>query len=103
VWELVYAPALGHPARLTGRAEVMRHVNWFLGAVEDFRFYDVRMHVLADPHAAIAEARAEGLITATGRTYRQEYVVFLRAVGDKSGRSCLWGCPPVGWMRSRGH
>jgi len=83
VWQLVYAPALGHPARLSGREEVMRHVGWFLGAVEDFRFYDVRMHVLADPQAAIAEARAEALITATGRTYRQEYVFFLRAVAGK--------------------
>jgi uncharacterized protein len=26
VWELAYAPAIGHPARLTGREEVMRHV-----------------------------------------------------------------------------
>ena len=25
LWELVYAPSLGHPARLTGRQEVMRH------------------------------------------------------------------------------
>ena len=25
LWELAYAPALGHPARLSGRAEVMRH------------------------------------------------------------------------------
>ena len=34
VWELAYAPALGHPARLSGRREVMRHVAWLLGAVE---------------------------------------------------------------------
>ena len=27
VWELVYAPSIGHPARLSGRAEVMRHVT----------------------------------------------------------------------------
>ena len=26
----VYAPSLGHPARLSGREEVMRHVTWFL-------------------------------------------------------------------------
>jgi uncharacterized protein len=41
VWELAYAPAIGHPARLSGRAEVMRHAAWFRGAVEDFRFFDV--------------------------------------------------------------
>jgi hypothetical protein len=33
VWELAYAPSLGHPARLAGREEVIRHANWFAGAV----------------------------------------------------------------------
>ena len=33
LWELAYAPAIGHPARLSGREEVVRHVTWFLGAV----------------------------------------------------------------------
>ncbi|MEO6823300.1 MAG: hypothetical protein ABI167_00960 [Nitrosospira sp.] len=27
LWELTYAPSLGHPARLTGRREVMNHVT----------------------------------------------------------------------------
>ena len=36
VWELPFAPAIGHPARLSGRAEVVRHVTWFVGAVEGF-------------------------------------------------------------------
>ena len=27
VWELPYAPAIGHPARLSGREEVVRHVS----------------------------------------------------------------------------
>ena len=35
------------------------------------------------PSGAVAEVRAEGLITATGRTYRQEYVLFLRAEGGR--------------------
>ena len=83
VWELVYAPSLGHPARLTGRAEVMHHVGWFLGAVENFRYFDIRLHAFADPDSAVAEAKAEGLIKATGRIYRQDYVVFLYAVNSK--------------------
>jgi len=82
-WELAYAPALGHPARLTGREEVLRHVNWFRGAVENFRFFDIRLYAFADPQAAVAEFKAEGLIKATGRIYRQDYVVFLRAVAGK--------------------
>ena len=81
LWDLVYAPSLGHPARLSGREEVMRHVTWFLTAVENFRFFDLRIHPMAEPEAA--EIRAEALIKATGRTYRQEYVVFLRC---KAGR-----------------
>ena len=83
LWELAYAPSIGHPARLTGREEVMRHVNWFLGAVENFRFFDIRLYAFADPQAAVAEFKAEGLIKPTGRIYRQDYVVFLRAVAGK--------------------
>jgi hypothetical protein len=44
LWELPYAPAIGHPARLSGREEVVRHVTWFLGAVENVRFFDLEVH-----------------------------------------------------------
>jgi ketosteroid isomerase-like protein len=83
LWELAYAPAIGHPARLSGREEVVRHVTWFLGAVENFRFFDLRVYGFADPEGAVAEVKAEGLIKPTGRIYRQDYVVFLRAAGGK--------------------
>jgi uncharacterized protein len=82
-WELPYAPALGHPARLAGREEVVRHLAWFLGAVENFRFFDLTVYALADPEAVVAEVKAEGRIKATGRTYRQDYVLFLRSTGGK--------------------
>ena len=82
VWELVYAPAIGHPARLSGRAEVMRHVAWFRGAVEDFRFFDVRLYAFTDSQGAAAEVKAEGFMKPTGRIYRQDYVLFLRAAGS---------------------
>jgi len=83
VWELAYAPALGHPARLSGRAEVVRHAAWFVGAVENFRFFDINVYAFADPQAAVAEFKGEGLIKPTGRIYAQDYVVFLRAAGGK--------------------
>lgn len=83
VWELPYAPAIGHPARLSGRGEVVRHITWFLGAVENFRFFDLTVHAFADPEGAVAEVKAEGLIKPTDRMYHQEYVVFLRAAGGK--------------------
>ena len=83
LWELAYAPAIGHPARLSGREEVVHHVTWFLGAVENFHFFDLKVYLFADPEGAVAEVKAEGLIKPTGRIYRQDYVVFLRAVGGK--------------------
>jgi ketosteroid isomerase-like protein len=93
VWELVYAPSLGHPARLSGREEVVRHVTWFLGAVENFRFFDLKVNAFADPDGAVAEVKAEGLIKATGRIYRQEYVLFLRAAGGKIASLCEYFDP----------
>jgi uncharacterized protein len=83
LWELAYAPAIGHPARLSGRQEVVRHVAWFLGAVEDFRFFDLRVYPFSDPNGAVAEVKAEGLIKPTRRVYQQDYVVFLRAADEK--------------------
>src|SRR5215470_13680478 len=83
VWELPYAPSIGHPERLSGRESVIKHLTWFLAAVEKFRFSDVRLPALADPAAAVAEVRVEGLIKPTGRIYRQEYVLFLRARAGK--------------------
>src|SRR6266851_9247771 len=62
VWELPYAPAIGHPARLSGRADVVRHVSWFLESVENFRFFDLKVHPSAGPEEAVAEVKAEGLI-----------------------------------------
>jgi len=83
LWELVYAPSIGHPVRLSGREDVMRHVTWFLDAVEDFHFSDLRVYPFADLEAAAAEVRAEALVKSTGRVYRQEYIFLLRA---KSGK-----------------
>jgi len=83
VWELPFGPALGHPARLTGRKEVVHHITWFLGALENFRFFDLKVYPFADPEGAVAEVKAEGLIKLTGRIYHQDYVLFLRAAGGK--------------------
>jgi uncharacterized protein len=83
VWELPFAPALGHPARLVGRDQVLGHVGWFVGAVENFRFYDLQIHPGSDPDQASAEVKAEGLIKPTGRIYQQDYVLFVRIENGK--------------------
>jgi uncharacterized protein len=48
LWELAYAPSVGHPARLSGRDEVVRHVTWFRGAVDRFRFFNLAIHLTSD-------------------------------------------------------
>lgn len=83
LWELAYAPSIGHPARLSGREEVVRHITWFREAVENFRFFNLVIHPFEDPTGAVGEVEAEGIIKSTGRVYRQNYVVFLRVTGGK--------------------
>ncbi len=82
-WELAYAPSIGHPARLSGREEVNRHVTWFRGAVDNFRFFELTVYPIANSEGAVAEVKAEATIKSTGRVYRQDYVVFLRAADGK--------------------
>ncbi len=77
VWDLPYAPSLGHPRQLAGREAVIRHAQWFISEVSGFRFYDAQVSALADPGMSVGVVRAKGLIRSTGRPYEQEYVVFL--------------------------
>jgi len=79
VWELPFAAALGHPTRLSGRDAVVRHARWFVESVTHFRFVDLTIEALTDPGCAVAEVKAEGIITLTRRAYQQTYIVFLRA------------------------
>ena len=83
LWELAYAPSLGHPARLSGREEAVHHATWFVGAVDNFRFFELKVYAFVDPEGAVAEVKGEGLIKATGRIYRQDYVLFMSAAGGK--------------------
>ena len=82
-WQTLIDDHIGHPTRLSGREEVVRHVTWFLGAVKDFRFFDLKVFPFADPEGAVGQVMAEGAIKSTGRMYQQEYVLFLRATGGK--------------------
>jgi ketosteroid isomerase-like protein len=84
VWELVYAPSLGHPAKLVGKEAVLKHAKWFVSSVAHWKFSNIRLYPVADPntHTAIAEYHGEGLITTTGRQYEQDYLLLLRATAD---------------------
>lgn len=83
VWDLPYAPSLGHPDQLAGKEAVIRHAQWFISEVSDFRFFDAQVWALADPAMSAGVVRAKGLVRSTGRPYEQEYVVFLTARDGK--------------------
>jgi len=74
------------PQRVSrGGEEVMRHVNWF--GEQQWRISaSLTSECMPSPilKGAVAEFKAEGLIKPTGRIYRQDYVVFLRAVAGRS-------------------
>ncbi|HEY1216364.1 MAG TPA: hypothetical protein VGE93_22300 [Bryobacteraceae bacterium] len=63
LWELAYAPSLGHPAKLSGREEAIRHATWFVGAVETFRFFNLEVYTLGDPQIAVAEVKGKGSLS----------------------------------------
>ena len=79
ILEIPYAPAIGHPARLPGREEVVRHVTWFVGAVEDFRFYDLTVHAFTRSGSGGRRSQGRGAYQTYGTIYLQDYVLFLRA------------------------
>lgn len=83
VWELAFAPSLGHPARLDGVDAIVKHAQWFGKAVNEFRYSNVAIQPFADPTAAVVTMNGEGVIAANGRVYKQEYVVFLRSANGK--------------------
>ncbi len=83
VWELPYAPSIGHPPKLVGREQIVSFVNEILNATEDFRFHDININAMADENKAIAEVRATARILPTGRDYDQSYVIFLESRDGK--------------------
>ena len=83
LWELPFAPALGHPGRLEGREAVEKHVNWFRGAVENFRFSDIRVYPLADANGAVGEVRLKGAHKREWARISSGIRVFFRAAGGK--------------------
>src|SRR5437870_2389103 len=98
LWELAYAPSIGHPAQLSGREEAVRHAIWFVGAVENFRFFELKVYALADPERAVAEVKGEGLIKSTGRMY---YSCVLQAARSCSYENISILCVRLGHLTHR--
>ena len=83
IWELPYAPSIGHPRKLAGREQIVSSVSNFLQATEEFRFHEVNIAAMANETKAVAEVQATARILSTGRDYHQAYVIFLQARDGK--------------------
>jgi ketosteroid isomerase-like protein len=83
VWELPYAPSIGHPPQLKGRSQITGFLSDFMKLTQGFRFFDLNIKAFADGSGVVAEVRAEARILPTGRDYAPRYVVFLETSGGK--------------------
>jgi uncharacterized protein len=70
-----YAPSLGRPGRLEGKAATYNHVKTALTQMQNLTFTNVRKYPTTDPNVLWAELHGSALIPATGRHYEQDYVV----------------------------
>jgi uncharacterized protein len=77
VVEFPYAPALGRPSRLDGKAAIDAYFRPYSREVLQLTFSDVRLYPTTDPSIALGEAHASARIASTGRDYEQDYVVIL--------------------------
>jgi len=73
-----YAPSLGRPDRLVGKAAIDGYFRGTPGIFRELAFRDLRLHPALDPELAIAEVHGSALIATTGKRYEQDYVLVLR-------------------------
>ncbi|WP_437279747.1 nuclear transport factor 2 family protein [Sorangium sp. So ce375] len=94
--EFPYAPALGAPARLEGKAAIRRYFEGILESFHDLELRDVRRYPTTDPDVALAEVHGSATIGPARKRYEQDYVMF---VATRNGRIAryreYWNPAPV--------
>jgi ketosteroid isomerase-like protein len=84
VWELPYAPPIGHPARLSGRAGgSAASRNMVPGGGREFPLLRPQGVCLQRSGSDSRRSQGRGAYQTYGRIYLQDYVLFLHAAGDK--------------------
>jgi ketosteroid isomerase-like protein len=83
VWELLYGASAGIASPLSGIDDIVRAVRDFTSQVEGLRFGDPTIYRVEGDDAVFAEFYADATVIATGRSYHQDYVFYLRARGGK--------------------
>ncbi|WP_437761600.1 nuclear transport factor 2 family protein [Sorangium sp. So ce281] len=94
--EFPYAPALGAPARLEGKAAIRRHFEGILQSFHGLELRDVRRYPTTDPDVALAEVHGSATIGPARKRYEQDYVMI---VATRNGRVVryreYWNPAPV--------
>ncbi|MDB5515171.1 MAG: ketosteroid isomerase-like protein [Tardiphaga sp.] len=83
VWELLYGASAGVASPLSGIDHIVSAVRDFTSRVEGLRFGDPTIYRVEGDDAVFAEFYADATVIATGRSYHQDYVFYLRARGGK--------------------
>ncbi|WP_438018252.1 nuclear transport factor 2 family protein [Sorangium sp. So ce315] len=81
--EFPYAPALGAPALIEGKAAIRGHFEGILERFRDLSFRDVRRYLTTDPDVALAELHGSAVILPAGRRYEQDYVLLIATRNGK--------------------
>lgn len=83
VIEFPYAPTIGTPERLEGRAAIFEYMKDVPQRMQGLTFTNLRVHSAQDPRTLIAEVHGSATIAATGLRYEQDYVMFLETDGER--------------------
>ncbi|CAB3707063.1 putative protein YesE [Paraburkholderia sediminicola] len=82
VLEMPYAPS--HvPSVLKGIDAIAQSVGGFFSQFSDFNIEVKKIHRIEGEDAAIAEFTAKATVISTGKTYNQEYILYVRAENGK--------------------
>jgi uncharacterized protein len=98
--EYPFAPSIGGSARLS-KADYRAHLQTILPQMPGIAFTDVRIYPLQQPGAYWAEVHGETTMPATGKLYRQDYVMYFTMAGNQfSSYREYWN--PVAFLQSSG-
>ncbi|MEK6419359.1 MAG: nuclear transport factor 2 family protein [Burkholderia gladioli] len=85
VLEMPYAPA--HvPSVLKGIDAIAQSVGGFFSQFSDFNIEVKKIYRIEGEDAAIAEFAAKATVIPTGKTYNQDYILYMRAENGKIAR-----------------
>lgn len=83
VIEFPYAPSVGTPERLEGKAAILHYMKDVPTRMPGLTFSNLRIHETLNPDVVLAEVHGEATIAATGKHYAQDYVLWLEAKDGK--------------------